>query len=110
MASPEPSTPLEPGTPPSEVYTMRDAASRLKGLVEQLTGAPLPLRVRAWDGSQAGPPDAPVLVVRNRRAVRHLLWKPGELGLARAWVSGDLDVEGDLYTALTRVAGLLWER
>ncbi|MEV0301546.1 cyclopropane-fatty-acyl-phospholipid synthase family protein [Streptomyces prasinus] len=89
---------------------MRDAASRLKGLVEQLTGAPLPLRVRAWDGSQAGPPDAPVLVVRNRRAVRHLLWKPGELGLARAWVSGDLDVEGDLYTALTRVAGLLWER
>ncbi|MFI8304051.1 class I SAM-dependent methyltransferase [Streptomyces sp. NPDC085927] len=89
---------------------MRDAASRLKGLVEQLVGAPLPLRVRAWDGSQAGPPDAPILVVRNRRAVRHLLWKPGELGLARAWVSGDLDVEGDLYTVLKLVSGLLWER
>ncbi|WP_055694553.1 SAM-dependent methyltransferase [Streptomyces prasinopilosus] len=89
---------------------MTDAAPRLKDLVEQLTGTPLPLRVRAWDGSQAGPPDAPVLVVRNRRAVRHLLWKPGELGLARAWVSGDLDVEGDLYAALALVAGLLWER
>ncbi len=30
---------------------MADAAVRLKGLVEQLVGAPLPVRVRAWDGS-----------------------------------------------------------
>ncbi|MFF4908650.1 class I SAM-dependent methyltransferase [Streptomyces sp. NPDC001260] len=89
---------------------MADAASRLKSLVEQLLGAPLPVRIRAWDGSQAGPPDAPVLVVRNRRAVRRLLWKPGELGLARAWVAGDLDVEGDLYAALDRMAELVWER
>ncbi|MBN0046009.1 class I SAM-dependent methyltransferase [Streptomyces actuosus] len=89
---------------------MADAASRLKGLIEQMLGAPLPLRIRAWDGSQAGPPDAPVLVVRNRRALRRLLFKPGELGLARAWVAGDLDVEGDLYGALDRLAGLVWER
>ncbi|MER7486382.1 cyclopropane-fatty-acyl-phospholipid synthase family protein [Streptomyces sp. NPDC126497] len=89
---------------------MPDAASRLKSHVEQLIGTPLPVRVRAWDGSQAGPPDAPTLVVRNRRALRHLLRKPGELGLARAWVAGDLAVEGDLYAALDRLAGLLWER
>ncbi|MEU3293496.1 cyclopropane-fatty-acyl-phospholipid synthase family protein [Streptomyces longwoodensis] len=89
---------------------MADAASRLKGLLEQLLGAPLPLRIHAWDGSQAGPPDAPALVVRNRRALRRLLFKPGELGLARAWVAGDLDVEGDLYTALGRLSGLIWER
>ncbi|MBT3153253.1 class I SAM-dependent methyltransferase [Streptomyces sp. CHD11] len=89
---------------------MADAAPRLKGILEQLTGTPLPVRIRAWDGSQAGPPDSPTLVVRNRRAVRHLLWQPGELGLARAWVAGDLAVEGDLYTALGRLAGLLWER
>ncbi|MFF8533215.1 class I SAM-dependent methyltransferase [Streptomyces sp. SAS_267] len=89
---------------------MQDAAPRLKGLVEQLLGAPLPLRVRAWDGSEAGPPAAPVLVVRNRRALRRLLWKPGELGLARAWVSGDLGIEGDLYTALDLISGLVWER
>ena len=68
---------------------------RLKNLVEQLLGVPLPVRIRAWDGSQAGPPDAPALVVRNRRAVRRLLWKPGELGLARAWVAGDLEIEAD---------------
>jgi cyclopropane-fatty-acyl-phospholipid synthase len=89
---------------------MADAASRLKSLVEQLLGVPLPVRIRAWDGSQAGPPDAPALVVRNRRAVRRLLWKPGELGLARAWVAGDLDIEGDLYAALDLMAELVWER
>ncbi|WP_371670973.1 class I SAM-dependent methyltransferase [Streptomyces sp. NBC_00289] len=89
---------------------MADAALRLTGLVEQLLGAPLPLRIRAWDGSEAGPPDAPALVLRNRRAVRRMLWKPGELGLARAWVAGDLEVEGDLFTALALVSGLVWER
>ncbi|GGZ16672.1 SAM-dependent methyltransferase [Streptomyces poonensis] len=89
---------------------MADAALRLQGLVEQLVGAPLPVRIRAWDGSQAGPPGAPTLVVRNRRALRRLLFKPGELGLARGWVAGDLDVEGDLYTALDLLAGLIWER
>ncbi|MFD9322164.1 class I SAM-dependent methyltransferase [Streptomyces sp. NPDC060053] len=89
---------------------MADAAPRLHALVEQLLGAPFPVRVRAWDGSQAGPPDAPTLVVRNRRALRRLLFKPGELGLARAWVAGDLEIEGDLYTALDLLSGLIWER
>ncbi|MGR4854825.1 class I SAM-dependent methyltransferase [Streptomyces sp. LARHCF252] len=89
---------------------MADAAQRLQGLFTQLLGAPPPVRVRAWDGSQAGPPGAPTLVVRNRRALRRLLFKPGELGLARAWVAGDLDIEGDLYTTLDLLAGDIWER
>ncbi|SMQ16800.1 cyclopropane-fatty-acyl-phospholipid synthase [Streptomyces sp. Ag82_O1-12] len=89
---------------------MADAAPRLQGLFTQLLGAPLPVRIRAWDGSQSGPPGAPTLVVRNRRALRRLLWKPGELGLARAWVAGDLDIEGDLYATLDLMAGLIWER
>jgi len=89
---------------------MQDAAPRLKSLVEQLLGDPFPLRIRAWDGSEAGPPGAPTLLVRNRKALRRLLWKPGELGLVRAWVAGDLGVEGDLYTALDLISGLVWER
>ncbi|MEU6605080.1 cyclopropane-fatty-acyl-phospholipid synthase family protein [Streptomyces shenzhenensis] len=89
---------------------MADAASRLTSLAEQLLGAPLPLGVRAWDGSQAGPPGAPVLVFRSRRALRRLLFKPGELGLARAWVAGDLGVDGDLYSALALLSPLVWER
>ena len=84
----------------TEVWVMAGAALRLKSLLEQLLEAELPIRIRAWDGSTAGPHDAPALVVRNRRAVRRLLWKPGELGLARAWVAGDLEIEGDFYGAL----------
>ncbi|ELP63140.1 cyclopropane-fatty-acyl-phospholipid synthase [Streptomyces turgidiscabies] len=89
---------------------MPGAASRLQSFAEQLLGVPLPMRIRAWDGSQAGPPGAPTLVVRNRRALRRLLWKPGELGLARAWVAGDLGIEGDFYAALDLLSGLVWER
>uniref|UniRef100_A0AAU2VVA0 Cyclopropane-fatty-acyl-phospholipid synthase family protein n=1 Tax=Streptomyces sp. NBC_00008 TaxID=2903610 RepID=A0AAU2VVA0_9ACTN len=89
---------------------MADAALRLTALAQELLGEPLPVRIRAWDGSESGPPEAPALVFRSRRALRRLLWKPGELGLARAWVAGELDIEGDLYEALDLVAGLIWER
>ncbi|MFK0291657.1 class I SAM-dependent methyltransferase [Streptomyces sp. NPDC090442] len=89
---------------------MAGAAGRLTKLAEEVLGGPLPVRIRAWDASESGPPGAPVLVVRNRRALRRLLFKPGELGLARAWVAGDIDVDGDLYEALDRLAGMIWER
>ncbi|MEW2414118.1 cyclopropane-fatty-acyl-phospholipid synthase family protein [Streptomyces sp. NPDC046866] len=89
---------------------MTDAAPRLAAVAETLLGAPLPVRIRAWDGSEAGPPGGPVLVLAHRRALRRMLWRPGELGLARAWVAGDLTVDGDLYALLDRVSGLLWER
>ncbi|NXY96748.1 class I SAM-dependent methyltransferase [Streptomyces sp. BR123] len=89
---------------------MTDAAPRLAVVAETLLGAPLPVRIRAWDGSEAGPPAGPVLVLTRRRALRRILWRPGEMGLARAWVAGDITVDGDLYELLDRVAGLLWER
>ncbi|MDE3720426.1 cyclopropane-fatty-acyl-phospholipid synthase [Nocardiopsis sp. N85] len=62
-----------------------------------------PVRLRAWDGSEAGPRDAPVVILRHRDALRHVVARPGELGLARAYVTGALDVEGDLTDALRRV-------
>ncbi|WP_329519556.1 class I SAM-dependent methyltransferase [Spirillospora sp. NBC_01491] len=63
----------------------------------------LPIRVRAWDGSSVGPAGAPTFVVRHRRALRRLLWKPGEMGLVRAYVAGELDIEGDVFAALGAV-------
>jgi len=84
--------------------------SNAKGTAEVIAallaqaGLDLPVRLRAWDGSEAGPVDAPVLVARSPRALQRILWRPGELGLARAYVSGDLDVEGDLTDGLRRVA------
>jgi cyclopropane-fatty-acyl-phospholipid synthase len=89
---------------------MADAAPRILELAEHALSTPFPLRVRAWDGTEAGPSGAPVLVFARRKALRRLLWRPGELGLARAWVAGDLDIEGDLYQALDLLAELLWER
>ncbi|MEU6078957.1 cyclopropane-fatty-acyl-phospholipid synthase family protein [Streptomyces sp. NPDC047108] len=89
---------------------MADAAPRLTALAEELLGAPLPVRIRTWDGTEAGPPGAPTLVVRHRRALRRLLWQPGELGLVRAWVAGELAIDGDVYETLDLLAGLLWER
>ena len=46
------------------------------------------------------------MVLRNRRALRRLLYAPGELGLARAYVSGDLEVEGDLADGFRRIWAL----
>jgi cyclopropane-fatty-acyl-phospholipid synthase len=81
-------------------------AQTLAALVRRFLGVDLPVRLRAWDGSVAGPADAPTVVIRSRRALRRLLWNPDELGLARAYVSGDIDVEGDLKEGLARFWGL----
>jgi cyclopropane-fatty-acyl-phospholipid synthase len=79
---------------------MSGVAQRLVPLIEQFTRGELPVRLRAWDGSEAGPPGPPTVVLRTPRAVRRMLWHPGELGLAQAYVTGELDVEGDLTQAL----------
>ena len=71
------------------------------------THAGVDLRLRAWDGSEAGPEKAPVVVIRSPRALQRILWRPGELGLARAYISGDLDFEGDLTDGLRHVWGAL---
>lgn len=77
------------------------AAQTVDELARRVIGAPLPLGVRCWDGSEIRPPAAaPTLVVRSPRALRRFLYAPNELGLARAYVSGELDVEGDLYPVL----------
>ncbi|HEV7647301.1 MAG TPA: cyclopropane-fatty-acyl-phospholipid synthase family protein [Actinophytocola sp.] len=77
-------------------------ASRVVDLVERLAGGGFPVGLRAWDGSRAGAADGPCVVLRSPRAIRHVLWAPGELGLARAYVSGELDVDGDLAEGLSR--------
>ena len=64
-------------------------AERVTNLVGQFAKFDLPVGIRAWDGSQAGPVDGPTLVIKSRRALRRLLWAPGELGVARAYVRGD---------------------
>ena len=59
----------------------------------------------AYDGSRAGNPGSPpvTFTVKSRVAVSYLAQAPGALGLARAFVSGHIDIDGDMYTALVRL-------
>jgi len=77
----------------------------LADVVHELMGRPEGLGVEAYDGSRAGPGDgsAPVLVIASADAVSRVMHRPGELGLARAWVAGDIDVRGDLYDAVEQL-------
>jgi cyclopropane-fatty-acyl-phospholipid synthase len=70
-------------------------------LLAGLLGTDLPVSVRAYDGSSLGPPDArTAIVVRSPDALRRIVTAPGELGFGRAYVAGDLDVEGDIFEVI----------
>lgn len=79
------------------------AAQALEQALRPFVAGDLQVRLRAWDGSEAGPADAPLVVVSSPRALTRLLWSPGELGAAQAYVLGEIDVPGDLDAALTHV-------
>ena len=85
-------------------------ASKLADVISPLTGGELPIHLMAWDGSSAGPTDAPVVRLHSADALRRLLWHPGELGAAQAYVMGEIDVDGDLGEGLRRVRQILAER
>ncbi len=89
-------------------------AHRLATALAPFVGGDLPVRLRAWDGSEAGSADGPLVVLTSPDAVRRLLWHPGELGAAQAYVTGELDVpEADgwtLDTALTYAFAVARER
>ncbi len=76
--------------------TIRDTATlTIAGAVERLMRDGMPFRFEAYDGSSAGPADAPFTVrLRNERGLAYLMTAPGDLGFGRAFVSGDLELEG----------------
>jgi cyclopropane-fatty-acyl-phospholipid synthase len=79
--------------------------TRAEALERAIAGGSGQVAVRVFDGSYAGRTDAPVVIdVRSPRAFQYLATTSSELGLARAYVMGDLDVEGDLYTAMSTLA------
>ena len=72
---------------------------------EQMLREPLPLRFTAYDGSSTGPEDAPyTFSLLNERGLAYLVTAPGDLGIGRAYVTGDLTLSGahpgDPYEAL----------
>jgi len=90
--------------------TTPPVAPRLEAALRPFLRGDLPVRLKAWDGSVAGPVDAPMVVLNSVDAVRRLLRHPGELGAAQAYVTGELDVPGDLDEALTHAFAVARER
>ncbi len=73
--------------------------------ISRLMPGGVPFRFTAYDGSTAGPAEAAITVrLLNQRGLSYLLTAPGDLGMARAYVSGDLEIEGahpgDPYDAM----------
>jgi cyclopropane-fatty-acyl-phospholipid synthase len=78
-------------------------AAHAQRLLKEVAGGRLsrpPVGLRFWDGSEVRAPQRPTVVVRNPEALAHLVHAPGQLGLARAWVDGSLDIDGSLEEAL----------
>jgi cyclopropane-fatty-acyl-phospholipid synthase len=79
----------------------------LADVFERIAGPDAPVEFRAYDGSRAGAEGSPVrITVRSPTAVSYLAQAPGALGMARAYVSGHIDVDGEMYTALARMASV----
>ncbi len=69
--------------------------------IGKVIGGEPPIAIECYDGSRIGPDDgATALIVRSPKALQYAVTAPGELGIARAYVSGELDVRGDIFDAL----------
>ncbi|HLU59975.1 MAG TPA: cyclopropane-fatty-acyl-phospholipid synthase family protein [Pseudonocardia sp.] len=76
-------------------------------LISDVLGQDVPVRVVAYDGSKAGPDGSDVaLKIVTPRALARLVTAPGTLGLARAYVTGEIEVDGDVYDVLDAMADL----
>ena len=95
------STPTKTASIGSSGLPARPRGPSVAELVEELLGKDLPVRVEAYDGSAtAGTAAAARIRITSPDALKRLILSPDELGLARAYVAGELDVEGDIYAAL----------
>jgi cyclopropane-fatty-acyl-phospholipid synthase len=80
---------------------------QVANVISDVLGADVPIRVEAYDGSKAGPDRSDVaLRVLSPRALARLAGAPGTLGLARAYIAGEIEVDGDVYEVLDAMADL----
>ncbi len=82
-------------------------ASAVKPVLESVADGAfreLPVTLAFWDGSRLPSPAGegkPTLRFRSPQAFSYMLSAPGELGLSRAWVAGEIDVDGDIESVLS---------
>jgi cyclopropane-fatty-acyl-phospholipid synthase len=82
-----------------ETETGGRVAEAMKPVIQGSFGSKIPIQFEFWDGSTLNPPDQAVATLRflSPDAIRRVLWMPNELGLGRAYVAGDIDLDGDLF-------------
>jgi cyclopropane-fatty-acyl-phospholipid synthase len=81
-------------------------AKHMAPLLAQLFAGGPPVRFVFWDGSELGPGTGHgTVVLRSPRALTRLIWSPDELGMARAFIAGDLGLEGNLFSVLEALHG-----
>lgn len=70
---------------------------QLAEVFETIVGPDAPVEFVAYDGSKSGTPGSDIRVeVRSEKALELFLSHPGQVGLARAYVSGELEIHGDI--------------
>lgn len=80
---------------------------QIADIISAVIGPDTPVRIIGYDGSKAGPDSAEVtLRISSPRALARLATAPGTLGLARAYIEGEIEVEGELYHLLDAMADL----
>ena len=86
----------------SDMGTNTTVASVFRPLLTVALGDAPAVRFEFWDGSSLTPEGghSGTVVVNSKDALKNLVWAPGELGLARAYVSGQIDFRGDIFTVL----------
>jgi cyclopropane-fatty-acyl-phospholipid synthase len=73
----------------------------LAAAVAGFLGTDLPIAIDCYDGSHLGRSDSATrIVVRSPKALQYVLTGLGEIGFARAYVAGELEVDGDMFEAL----------
>jgi cyclopropane-fatty-acyl-phospholipid synthase len=99
-------SPMEPGRERPDPTggpgsTDASVAETLTPLIRSLLRNAVPVRFEFWDGSALGPEDGVGTVyIRSVDALRRVMWAPGDLGLGRAYVSGEIELSGDLFATL----------
>ncbi|GAA1616737.1 SAM-dependent methyltransferase [Nocardia ninae] len=81
-------------------------AAVLEPLARAALGPHSSVRFEFWDGSAVEPEGAcaGTIRIRSKDALRHMVWAPGELGIGRAYVSGLVDLDGDIFAILRSLA------
>jgi cyclopropane-fatty-acyl-phospholipid synthase len=73
----------------------------LTPLLAQLFNGGPPVQFVFWDGSTTEATSCPGIVVfRSPRALTRLIWAPNELGVARGFIGGDIDIDGNIFPIL----------